>query len=310
MKSKLSDVLVVFLMLILLFEFLIQKEFIFSIVSYSLNVWIQNLLPSMFPFFVVSDILVSYHIINYIPRIFKNVFCSLFKVSESVITIFFLSFLSGFPSNARIIRMMYESGEISKEEGNRALLFTHFSNPMFILSTVGVMFLHNEKYGYIILISHFLGNVIIGIATRWMNYSFHYDYTQKFCESQNFSKVFIRAIRSSIDTCLLILGTVTCFLICSSLLTYYFDFGYYGNTVIKGIMEITIGLKKLSLLSIPDIYKVVIATMFLSFGGLSVHLQVLSQIVDIDLSYHLYFVARIFHAIISGGICYLLFRLI
>lgn len=310
MKSKLSDVLVVFLMLILLFEFLVQKEFIFSIVSYSLNVWVQNLLPSMFPFFVVSDILVSYHIINYIPRIFKNVFCSLFKVSESVITIFFLSFLSGFPSNARIIRMMYESGEISKEEGNRALLFTHFSNPMFILSTVGVMFLHNEKYGYIILISHFLGNVIIGIATRWMNYSFHYDYTQKICESQNFSKVFIRAIRSSIDTCLLILGTVTCFLICSSLLTYYFDFGYYGNTIIKGIMEITIGLKKLSLLSIPDIYKVVIATMFLSFGGLSVHLQVLSQIVDIDLSYHLYFVARIFHAIISGGICYLLFRLI
>ena len=310
MRNKLFDSIIIIMMIFSFICTLLYRDLVYDTISYSLHIWVHTLLPSMFPFFVVSDILVSYHIINYIPRIFKNVFCSLFKVSESVITIFFLSFLSGFPSNARIIRMMYESGEISKEEGNRALLFTHFSNPMFILSMVGVMFLHNEKYGYIILISHFLGNVIIGIITRWMNYSFHYDYTQKFCESQNFSKVFIRAIRSSIDTCLLILGTVTCFLICSSLLTYYFDFGYYGNTIIKGIMEITIGLKKLSLLSIPDIYIVVIATMFLSFGGLSVHLQVLSQIVDIDLSYHLYFVARIFHAIISGGICYLLFRLI
>ena len=69
------------------------------------------------------------------------------------------------------------------------------------------------------------------------------------------------------------------------------------------------GLQSLSLLSISDCYKVVIATMFISFGGLSVHLQVLSQLVDTDISYQIFFIARIFHALISGGIVYLLFQI-
>ena len=294
-------------MLFLLLECLLQKALIFDIVTYSLNLWVKNLLPSMFPFFVISDILIAYHITNYIPKIVKKSFCSLFCVKENIVTIFFLSCISGFPSNARMIKMMYESGNITKEEGNHSLLFTHFSNPLFVLSTVAVMFLQQERYGYIILISHILGNIVIGIACRSREFYLQYDYTQKLDKSQSFSKILIQAIRSSIDTSLLILGTLTCFLIFSSILIYHLHLDDYTGTIVRGILEITMGLKSLSMLAIPDIYKVVLSTMFLSFGGLSVHLQVLSQIIDIDLSYFQYFVARLFHAMISGCICYILF---
>ena len=70
------------------------------------------------------------------------------------------------------------------------------------------------------------------------------------------------------------------------------------------------GLKDLSVLNISDIYKVVISTMFISFGGLSVHLQIISQIVDTDIKYGNFLVARMYHALISGVIVYLLFYLI
>ena len=81
----------------------------------------------------------------------------------------------------------------------------------------------------------------------------------------------------------------------------------YEGVILKGILEITMGLKSLSMINISDIYKVVISSMFLSFGGLSIHLQVISQIVDIDIKYFNFLIARIYHSIISGLISYILF---
>ena len=294
-------------MIWLMLEVLIQKELVFDTIAYSLNVWVKNLLPSMFPFFVISGILVEYHITNYIPKWIKKTFCLLFGVKESLITIFFLSCFSGFPSNARITRMMYDRKEINAIEASHALVFTHFSNPIFILNTVAIFFLRQEKYGYLILISHFLGNVILGIVTRKSEYFEYIDYTEKLEKSQSFSKILIQSIRSAIDTSLLILGTLTCFLIFSTIIIHKFSFNLYSGVIIKGVLEITMGLKELALLNISDIYKIVISSCLLSFGGLSVHLQVLSQIVDTDISYQPFFVARIFHAIISGGICFFLY---
>lgn len=294
--------------IILLLEVLFHKSLVFETISYSLNTWVTTLIPSMFPFFVISDILISYHITNYIPKIVKKTLTKLFRVSEPVLSIFFLSCLSGFPSNARNTRTLYDKQMISKEEASQALIFTHFANPLFILSTIAVFFLHNEKYGYIILISHYLGNICLGIITRFMRKSYNTNYNPPPEKSQNFSTILMKAIKSSIDTLLMILGTLTCFLVLSSLIIKHLPISSYNSSLIKGILEITMGLKSLSLLNISDCYKVVISTMFISFGGLSVHLQVLSQLVDTDISYQPFFIARIFHALISGGICYLLYN--
>lgn len=307
MKNKIFNLLIIISFIILLLELLFHKTLVFESISYSLNTWVTTLIPSMFPFFVISDILISYHITNYIPKSLKKTLTRIFRVSEVVLTIFFLSCLSGFPSNARNTRTMYDNKMITKEEATQALMFTHFSNPLFILTTVAVFFLNEEKYGYLILIAHYLGNIILGIITRFRRKSYNVNYTPSLEKSQNFSTILMKAIKSSTDALLMILGSLTCFLILSSLILTHLSASPYNSSLIKGTLEITMGLKSLSLLNISDCYKVVISTMFISFGGLSVHLQVLSQLVDTDISYQPFFIARIFHAIISGGICYLLF---
>lgn len=308
-KNKIFNLVVILSLIILLFEILFHKTLIYETISYSLNLWVTSLIPSMFPFFVISDILIHYHITNYIPKCIKKTFTKLFHTNDTVLTIFFLSCLSGFPSNARNTRTLYKNKLLTKEEASHALIFTHFSNPLFILSTIAVFFLHEEKYGYLILISHYLGNIILGIITRNSNTPHDTHYTPLKEKSQSFSTTLINSIKSSIDTLLLILGTLTCFLVLSSLIIYHLKFNPYTSAIVKGILEITMGLKSLSLLSISDCYKVIISTIFISFGGLSVHLQVLSQLTDTDISYQPFFIARIFHAIISGSICYLLFNL-
>lgn len=308
MKNKIINFVVISSLIILLLEILFHKSLVFETISSSLDIWVTSILPSLFPFFVISDILINYHITNYIPKFIKKTFAKLFHVSDSIITIFFLSCISGFPSNARNARTLYDKNVITQEEATHALIFTHFSNPLFILSTVAVFFLQKEQYGILILISHYLGNIILGIITRSLTLSNNnLNYTKEEIKSQNFSTILIKAIQSSIDTLLLILGTLTCFLIFSSLLINHFSFNDYTSSIIKGILEITTGLKSLSLLNIKDIYKVVISTALISFGGLSVHLQVISQLVNTKISYYPFFIARIFHALISGSICFILF---
>lgn len=309
MKIKIYNIIIIISSIIILLELLLNKTLIFNTISYSLNIWVASIIPSLFPFFIISDILISYNITNYIPKFIKKIFTKLFNTNDNIITIFFLSLLSGFPSNARNTRKLYDLNLITLEEANYALMFTHFSNPLFILGTVSVFFLKNEKYGIIILISHYLSNILVGLLFRNKHSKPKNNYTIPNKKSQNFPKVLTSSIKSTIDTLLLILGTLTCFLILSSIIISRLNLNSYNASLLKGLLEITMGLKSLSLLNINDIYKVVISTIFISFGGLSIHMQVLSQLIDTKISYKHFFIGRIYQTIISGILSYILYIL-
>ena len=309
MKNKILDFIIIISFIFLLIFTLLNKELVSNTINYSLNIWVTTLIPSMFPFFVISDILINYNITSIIPKPIINTFSYIFNISKVSTTIFFLSLISGFPSSARNIKTYYNKGLITLEEANHILLFTHFSNPIFILSTVSLFFLNNESYGYIILISHYISNFILGIILRKnspINTTIPTQYTNK---TNNFSNTLINSIKSSIDTLLLILGTLASFLILSSFVIKNLSLPPYEGTLLKGILEMTMGLKELSLLNIKDIYKVVISTIFISFGGLSVHLQIISQITDTKIKYIPFLITRIYHAIISGIISLLLYKI-
>lgn len=310
MKEKILNIAIITLSIISLIELLINKSTIFNTISYSMNLWISSIIPSLFPFFIISDILIQYNITDYIPNPIRKIFKKLFNVSDNSITIFFLSLLSGFPSSARNIRTMYDMNLINEKEASHTLIFTHFSNPLFILGTVSVFFFKNETLGLIILIAHYLSNIILGIITRNYNTISIIDKKQTNVLQKNFPKVFISAIKNAIDNLLTILGTLTCFLIISAMIINTINLSNYNSTILKGILEMTMGLKSLSLLNISDIYKVVISTMFISFGSLSVHMQILSFLIDTKISYKQFFIARIFHALIAGFLSYILYIII
>lgn len=303
MKKKLFNILVIVLCCFVLIELLIKKSLIYSSITYALNIWVKNLIPALFPFFVISDILINYNITMYIPKYIKSFFKCLWGISDNMLTIFFLSMISGFPSNARNTRILYDKGIIDLDEANHIIIFSHFSNPIFILTTVGFFFFGNEKVGIIILISHYLSNFILGCFFRK---TFKHSNMNEinYPIVGNFGSIFVNAIKKGIETILLICGIITIFLMLSSIFTNLFDFNIYNSMLVKGIFEITIGIEQLSKLPINMIYKAVIASCFLAFGGLSVHMQVISQIVDTDIKYHYFLIGRIWQMIISGLITY------
>ena len=102
-----------------------------------------------------------------------------------------------------------------------------------------------------------------------------------------------------------ICGIVVTFFIISTIIIETFKLNLYNQMLIKGIMEITVGIDMLSKLNIPLCYKLVISSMFLAFGGLSVHMQVLSQIAGTKIKYYYFFMGRIYQMIIAGILAYL-----
>lgn len=290
-----------------LIELLIKKEIIYDSVIYALNMWVNNLIPALFPFFIISDILINYNITLYIPKIIKDFCKSIFNITDNMLSILFLSMISGFPSNARNTRIMYDNNLISLEEANHILIFSHFSNPIFVLTTVGVFFFNYESVGIILLIAHYLSNFILGFLCRG-KIKISPNIKNNLCiEDKSFGGVFIDAIRKAIDTILLICGIVVINLLLSSIVTNTFNFNVYNSVLVKGLFEITIGIDAISKIDLSLRFKMIITSCFLAFGGLSVHMQVYSQIVNTKIKYIYFFLGRIWQAILAGIITYFLY---
>ena len=75
------------------------------------------------------------------------------------------------------------------------------------------------------------------------------------------------------------------------------------------MLEITQGIKYVSLLSISKYLKGLIITGFLSFGGLCIHIQVLGIIKEIQIKYSRYLLSRILH-VFFACILYSVFSLL
>ena len=309
MKNKYKNLLIIIILLFIFFEILFNKLIIISTVMESLNIWVKAIIPSLFPFFVISDLLITYNFIDYIPNKIKRYICRLLNISDSALSILILSMVSGFPSNGRNTHNLYNKGKISKEEASYILMYTHFSSPVFILTTCSLIYLRSEKLGIILLLSHYLSNIIIGILFRNINNPSLDNFTIKEHKSQNFTINLIKSIRSSIDSLLLILGILTVFLIISSLIINIIHSNLYTSAIIRSILEMTLGLKYIANLNISMMHKIILFSAILSFGGLSVHMQVMAQIVEDKISCKYYLIGRIFQVLFSIILSFIFYKI-
>jgi sporulation integral membrane protein YlbJ len=233
-------------------------------------------------------------------------------MNPNISFIFVMSLLSGSPSNAKYTSSLYQKKLLTKQEAEKALAFTYFSNPLFILGTVATSFLKNKNIGLTILISHILAEIIL-------IFLFYHDQNQKYEKinlkkalnemkqlgyQNSFSSSMIESITDSLKTCTLILGTIVFIYILTSSFSSFMPNNIYLSSTIKGILEVTQGLKAVSLLNIPLIYKATLSTFLLSFGGISIYIQIISILKDTDLNANYYIIIRCLHAAFSSLICY------
>lgn len=306
MKKNIKNILIIAFFLYLLINIIANKEIVLTALSQSTNIWLSTLAPSLFPMFIISEILINYNLGTYLTIIFGNFISKHLKISSSYFLLLILSILSGFPSSAKNIRVMYNNQEITNKEASLLLTFTHFSNPLFIISAITSFLNNNQTLSIIILLSHYIPNFIILLLVR--NKLENNKIKQKLLKP-SFPKTLMSSINNAISTLLMILGALSFFLILSEIIISNIPLNNATKLLIKATLEVTGGLAYLTTLNISPLYKVILSSMFLSFGGFCIHFQIISQINDTDISYKPFLKARIFHMLASGILAFIIYTL-
>ena len=275
-----------------------------SIILESSNIWLYNLVPSMLPFYVISDLLINYGLIDILAFLFKKIINKLFNVSENASFVIFFSMFTGFPSSAKYLKNLLDLNYISIEDANKIIRFTHFSNPLFIINVIGNTIIGNKKIGFLILLSHYLSNFIIGFLYR--KEQTPKITTKRVKNTKSFGSVLTVSFINSFDSLLIVLGSLITFKILTSIIFHYFGF----NFIISSLLEITQGLFALKDLTLNIELKALIAVAMISFGGFCIHTQVYSILSETKISYKNYFFSRILHVIIATTILTLFFILL
>ena len=288
MNKKSNYLILFFLLFIFINVFLIKN--LSEVIIESCNIWLYNLVPTIFPFYIITDLLINYGFID----ILKPLFSKFFNVSESTIFVTIFSMLTGFPSSARYIKNLIKEDLISTTEANNMIRFCHFSNPLFVIKIIGLNILKNQKLSYLILISHYLANFIIAFIFKKKSVT-----KTKNSKHEALGIVLTNSINSTFNSLLIILGNLITFQLLTKIIFNYFNFNEIIKATTSVIFEITSGIFLIGKLSLNIYIKAIIIVSALSFGGICVHSQTYGILCDTKVSYKNYLIGRIIQAIIA-----------
>lgn len=293
-----------------------------------LKLWVNNVVPSLLPFFIATELLGYTNIVFKLGKILNPIMKPVFNVPGIGSYPFIMGIISGYPVGAKIVTNLRNEGLCNKEEAERLIAFTNNSGPLFILATIGVSLFGNTLIGILLLITHILACISVGIifrfwkrksSTKLIN-SFNTSYTNKkqVCFS-NLGEILGNSIMSSIKTIIMIGGFVVLFSVVLSILEnshiieictnfLYPIFSLFGinnpefvSSIISGIIELTNGIQCVCLIPCKEIsINLIISAFLLGFGGISILLQVFSIISKSDISIKAYFIGKLLHGCLAA----------
>jgi len=303
-----------------------------------LVLWANNVVPAIFPFLVITELLSNTNIVYYLGKIFHKIMRPIFNVSGEGAFPLILGLISGYPMGGKIVSDMRNKGICTKDEGERLLAFTNNSGPLFVISSIGISLLGDTRTGILLLVTHILASITVGIIfaklyskTEEKKETLSTNYThfskKASLRFRDLGMVMGNSIHNSVSTVLMIGGFIIVFSIIisildksgllsltSRMLSPFLEFlGFdsdFAKPLLGGIIELTNGVSMVSKVSIKSITQnVVLIAFLLGFGGISILLQVFSIISSTDLSINKYILGKFLQGIFAAIYTYFAFKL-
>ncbi|GJM76889.1 hypothetical protein HMSSN036_91050 [Paenibacillus macerans] len=132
-----------------------------------LAIWWDVLFPSLFPFFVISEIMLGFGIVHFLGKLLDPLMKPLFRIPGSGGFVLAMGFASGYPVSAKLAAKLREQRLVTREEGERLVAFTTSSDPIFLIGAVSVGFFGNPKLAGALALAHYGGALLIGGIMRF-----------------------------------------------------------------------------------------------------------------------------------------------
>lgn len=283
--------LVIFLLGVLMLAFPVDSS---QAAKYGLNICLNVLIPSLFPFMVISVILTESGLSRYIFYIPSLILSKLSGLNEHYCNLFFIGMIGGYPSAAKNISICVNNGSIDPKTAETLLCFCTNSGPAFLITAVGSRMCLSSKIGIILFVSSFLSNVILLFF-----YSVKIKLPHKMTKLSklNLSQSIVNSTKSCCESMGMISALVVIFSVLVSFIDKYFHFSQVLKTTFKGILEVTSGCITASHNS--SIGAIVTISAMCGFGGICVILQIMSIVSPFKISIKKFVISRIFSAVLN-----------
>lgn len=279
------------------------------------------IIPSLFPFFVLSSMAVDLGLAAYLGRLLEGIMRPVFRVSGSCAIAVVLGFIGGYPLGAKTALELYRQGLCTKVETERLLAFCNNSGPAFILGVVGVGVFGSSTIGLLLYASHCAASLLTGLMFRF--YGTNQD-KQAPCTHAKpiatttipaaFTSGVVRSFSSTLNICafviffsamLQLLASYGAFTALANLLALLGISPHVAPQLVAGLLELTSGVSSLSGAA-NSVGTISMAAFMLGWAGLSVHCQVLCFLIDSDISPRTYLLGKLMHGTISAFLTYFL----
>ncbi|MDM5283437.1 sporulation integral membrane protein YlbJ [Peribacillus frigoritolerans] len=344
LKSKSKTVLLATSVTMMAVGLIIFPQESFEASKGGLNIWWTIVFPSLLPFLIFSELLISFGVVRFIGVMLEPFMRPLFRVPGVGGFVWAMGLASGFPAGAKFTVRLRQEEQLTRIEAERLVCFTNSSNPLFLFVAVAVGFFHNPHLGIILALSHYLGNICVGIIMRFYRWkeekshakvltklpsirqAFSQMHRTRIKETRPFGSLLGDAVLSSIQTLLMIGGFIILFSVVNKLLFHMNITGLLASGVggilhifnfpdslslpfISGMFEMTLGSKLTSTVEEATLFQQTVMTSFiLAFNGFSIQAQVASIIAATDIRFTPFFLARIAHGLLASIITVLLWE--
>ncbi len=304
-------------------------------------IWWDVLFPALFPFFVLSELMLGFGIVHFFGMLLDPLMRPIFRLPGIGGFVVTMGLASGYPVGSRLTAQLRERGQINRAEGERMIAFTTTSDPIFLIGAVSVGFFHDVTLAPVLAAAHYGGALIIGLLARYHDrdapptpsmtghagggslraavFAMH---AARIADGRSLGTLLQDAVRSALRLMIVVGGLVVFF---SVVMELFSQTGLLevlsgllhallaaiglpmqlSSAFVNGLFEVTLGAKAASESGAPLIHRTAAAALILSWAGLSVQAQIASLISHTDLRFKPFLVARLLHGVISFLLVYL-----
>ena len=279
----------------------------------ALGLCARVIVPSLFPFFVCSNLFCALGLERPMERVLSRVVEPLFGVPGSGAAALFVGLTGGYPSGAQSVGALYGSGSIDRQTAKR-LLFCNNCGPAFIFGVVGPSVFGSSLAGLLLYLVHVASSLLLGIFVRKSGHMQERNAQgAENVPSVSFSSALTASVKKSGQTALevcmfvVVFGVVTA-MVQTALRPVLPD---WALVIVSGLLELSGGTSALAEAAMPQGVKFALASFFLAFGGLSVHAQTKAVLSSAGLEGLPVFFPKLLHALLASILSipvYALFR--
>ena len=270
------------------------------------------LIPSLFPFMVLSSFIVKSGLAAKLGVIFNPITKFLFNLPGSSGSTILISLIGGYPTGVKGVRELLENNEITQKQAERMLCFAICAGPPFILGVIGIGIFKSFEIGVIILISQVFASIMIGIILGLFS-RFNKEEaalnTQRNKKTPPLSETFVLSSISSTGQMINLCAFVVLFSsfievinqngLGEKISSFLMGMGLksqYAKSLLFASLEVTGGCLNAGKLGVSAEF----ISFFIAFAGICVHFQLFSTLSGINFSKFKFILFRAIHGTVSA----------